>query len=75
MEGQYVRFLMLLKMAMEITYEEAVKRLEEIVTLLEKNEATLDESMKLFEEGTKLAAICNKKLNDAKQKITIINKE
>lgn len=48
---------------------------EEIVTLLEKNEATLDESMKLFEEGTKLAAICNKKLNDAKQKITIINKE
>ena len=62
-------------MAKEIPYEEAVKRLEEIVTLLEKNEATLDESMKLFEEGTKLAAICNKKLNDAKQKITIINKE
>ena len=62
-------------MAKEITYEEAVKRLEEIVTLLEKNEATLDESMKLFEEGTKLAAICNKMLNDAKQKITIINKE
>ncbi len=31
-------------MAKEITYEEAVKRLEEIVTLLEKNEATLDES-------------------------------
>ncbi len=62
-------------MAKEITYEEAVKRLEEIVTLLEKTEATLDESMKLFEEGTKLAAICNKKLNDAKQKITIINKE
>ena len=62
-------------MAKEITYEEAVKRLEEIVTLLEKNEATLDESMKLFEEGTKLAAICNKKLNDAKQKITIINNE
>ncbi len=62
-------------MAKEITYEEAVKRLEEIVTLLEKNEATLDESMKLFEEGTKLAAICNKKLNDAKQKIIIINKE
>ncbi len=62
-------------MAKEITYEEAVKRLEEIVTLLEKNEATLDESKKLFEEGTKLAAICNKKLNDAKQKITIINKE
>lgn len=62
-------------MAKEITYEEAVKRLEEIVTLLEKNEVTLDESMKLFEEGTKLADICNKKLNDAKQKITVMNKD
>ena len=59
----------------ELSYEEAVKRLEEIVTLLEKNEANLDESMKLFEEGTKLADFCNKKLNDAKQKITVINKD
>lgn len=62
-------------MAKEVTYEEAVKRLEEIVALLEKNEVTLDESMKLFEEGTKLTDICNKKLNDAKQKITVINKD
>lgn len=62
-------------MAEELTYEMAVKRLEEIVNLLEKNEATLDESMKLFEEGTKLAALCNKKLEEAEQKITIINKE
>lgn len=62
-------------MADEQTYEQAVKRLEEIVNLLEKNEATLDESMKLFEEGTNLAAFCNKKLSEAKQKITVINKE
>ena len=62
-------------MAEELTYEKAVKRLEEIVDLLEKNEAPLDESMKLFEEGTKLAAFCNEKLINAKQKITEINKE
>lgn len=62
-------------MADELTYEQAVKRLEEIVNLLEKNEATLDESMKLFEEGTNLAAFCNKKLSEAKQKITIVSKE
>ncbi len=62
-------------MADELTYEQAVKRLEEIVNLLEKNEATLDESMKLFEEGTNLAAFCTKKLDEAKQKITVINKE
>ncbi len=62
-------------MADELTYEQAVKRLEEIVNLLEKNEATLDESMKLFEEGTNLAVFCTKKLDEAKQKITVINKE
>ena len=62
-------------MAEELTYENAVKRLEEIVDLLEKNEAPLDESMKLFEEGTKLAAYCNEKLVNAKQKITEINKD
>ena len=62
-------------MADELTYEKAVKRLEEIVDLLEKNEAHLDESMNLFEEGTKLAAFCNEKLVNAKQKITEINKD
>lgn len=62
-------------MTEELTYERAVKRLEEIVDLLEKNEAPLDESMKLFEEGTKLAAFCNDKLMNAKQKITEINKD
>ena len=62
-------------MADELTYEKAVKRLEEIVDLLEKNEAPLDESMKLFEEGTKLAAFCNEKLVNAKQQITEINKD
>ncbi|MBE6719876.1 MAG: exodeoxyribonuclease VII small subunit, partial [Ruminococcaceae bacterium] len=36
----------------EMTYEKAIERLEEIVTLLEKNEASLDESLALFEEGT-----------------------
>ena len=62
-------------MADELTYENAVKRLEEIVDLLEKNEAPLDESMKLFEEGTKLASFCNEKLVNAKQKITEMNKD
>ena len=40
----------------ELTYESAVKRLEEIVAALENKETPLDESVKLFEEGTKLAA-------------------
>lgn len=58
-----------------LTYEKAVTRLEEIVSLLEKNEISLDESLALFEEGTKLVAFCSNKLNDAKQKIVEIEKE
>ena len=59
----------------ELTYEEAVKRLEEIADILEKNEASLDETIKLFEEGTELTAYCNKKLSEAKMKITKLEKE
>lgn len=59
----------------EMTYESAIKRLEEIVNTLEKNEVSLDESMSLFEEGTKLTALCSKKLKEAEQKITELTKE
>ena len=59
----------------EMTYEQAVTRLEEIVVLLEKKETPLDDSIKLFEEGTKLAAFCNEKLSAAMQKITELTKE
>ena len=58
-----------------ITYEQAISRLDEIVSLLEKNEVSLDEALKLFEEGTKLASFCSKTLSDAKQKITTIEKD
>lgn len=60
---------------LELTYEQAVTRLEKIVNLLEKNESTLDESIKLYEEGIELSQFCNKKLTEAKQKITEINKD
>ncbi|MCH5320393.1 MAG: exodeoxyribonuclease VII small subunit [Eubacterium sp.] len=59
----------------EMTYETAIKRLEEIVDTLEKNEVSLDDSMKLFEEGTKLTAFCSSKLKEAEQKITELTKE
>jgi exodeoxyribonuclease VII small subunit len=62
-------------MSEEMNYEQAVKRLEEIVLLLEKNDVSLDEALKLFEEGTKLSTYCSKKLNEAKQKIIEIEKE
>lgn len=59
----------------ELTYEKAVTRLEEIVSLLEKNDVSLDDSIKLFEEGTRLTAFCSEKLKNAKAKITLAEKE
>ena len=58
----------------KMTYEEAVKRLEEIVEKLEKNEVSLDEALELFEEGCALTSFCTSKLNEAKQKITELDK-
>ena len=54
----------------EKTFESQMERLEEIVRLLEKGEAPLNESMKLFEEGTKLSAALGKLLDKAEQKVT-----
>lgn len=56
-------------MANDWTFEKAMTRLEQIVAMLESGRCTLDESMKLFEEGTKLTAYCSKSLKTAEQKI------
>ena len=55
-------------------FEESMARLEEIVSILERGESTLAESLALFEEGTKLAAACSKQLDQAEQKILKLTK-
>ena len=55
-------------------FEKSVGRLEEIVTLLENGELSLEESMKLFQEGTQLAASCGKLLDEAEQEIVKLTK-
>lgn len=57
-----------------MTYETAIKRLEEIVTSLESGELPLDKSLKLYEEATELSAFCKKYLDDAEGKLTILSK-
>ena len=60
-------------MSMEdLTFEQAMQRLEEIVSLLEDGKAPLNESMALFEEGTKLSAYLSQLLDTAEQKVTMI---
>ena len=56
----------------DLTFEKAMKRLEEIVSWLEAGDVPLDQSMTLFEEGTKLSAYLSKLLDTAEQKVTMI---
>lgn len=46
----------------EKTFEEALDRLQEIVSVLEDNEKPLDEAVRLFEEGLQLVQLCDERL-------------
>lgn len=50
-------------------FEENLKKLEDIVLKLEKGDAPLEESIKMFEEGVKLTTILQKTLDDAESKV------
>ena len=54
------------------SFEEAMSRLEAIVAQLEKGECGLDQSLKLFEEGAKLAGQCEQLLDQAEQKVNLL---
>jgi exodeoxyribonuclease VII small subunit len=58
----------------EVKYEEALKRLEKLVADLEKPDLDLEVRLKRFEEGTKLAALLLKRLEQAKKKVEILVK-
>ncbi len=53
-----------------LSYEDAVKQLEQTVARLESGDITLDESMDLFRKGTILAQICAGKLDEIEKQIT-----
>ena len=59
-------------MEKKLTYEQAMSRLDEIISILENNKATLDESISLYQEGVELAAYCDSKLKNIEDKVTKI---
>ncbi len=59
----------------EISYEAAVKRLEEIVRQLEDEEIPLEESLALFQEGIKLSRHCREKLAEIEYRVEYLLKE
>ncbi len=58
----------------KVTFEESITRLEEVVKLLERGDAPLDNALALFEEGTALIKTCSKMLDEAEQKVTLLTK-
>ena len=59
----------------QIQFEEAFKRLDDIVTKLESGDLSLEESMTLFEEGITLTETCKIRLEAAEQKIQLLLKD
>jgi exodeoxyribonuclease VII small subunit len=55
-------------------FEEAYKRLEEILQAMNSGKVELDDSLKLYEEADKLIVACQKKLTEAEKKIEILVK-
>lgn len=56
-------------------FEECLEKLEQITRELEEGDLSLETSLKKFDEGIKLADFCNKKLDEAQQKINILLKK
>lgn len=61
-------------MAEKFVFETAMKRIEEIVRLLERGDAPLDQSLALFEEGTGLIKKCSAALDQVEQKVSLLVK-
>jgi len=56
-------------------FEESLRKLEEIVAELEKGDLSLEDSVRRFEEGTRLSAECRKLLEEAEGKVEMLVKQ
>ncbi|MEW6259891.1 MAG: exodeoxyribonuclease VII small subunit [Thermodesulfobacteriota bacterium] len=59
----------------KMTFETALKQLEEIVAQLESGNLPLEEALKKFEEGTKLSKFCSQKLEETEKRITMLTQQ
>jgi exodeoxyribonuclease VII small subunit len=58
-----------------LTFEKAMKKLEQIVRELESGDQPLEKSIKKFEEGVQLSKFCSEKLDETEQRITLLLKD
>jgi exodeoxyribonuclease VII small subunit len=58
----------------EIEFEAAMKKLESIVQNLEEGELSLEDALKQYEEGVRMADVCTKRLTEAEKKVEVLMK-
>ena len=58
----------------EVEFETALKKLESIVENLETGEMSLEQALKQYEEGVRMADICSKRLTEAEKKVEVLMK-
>ena len=58
----------------EIAFEAALRKLEQIVENLESGDLSLEEALKQYEEGVKMADLCTKRLTEAEKKVEVLMK-
>jgi exodeoxyribonuclease VII small subunit len=58
----------------DLTFEQAIRRLEEIVESLDGGELPLNDALGLFEEGVKLAGMCSAQLEEAQTRLKMLTK-
>ena len=56
----------------EMKLEDAMRRLDEVVSALDRESSDLEESLALYEEGVSLVALCQKRLAEAERRISIL---
>lgn len=56
-------------------FEEALRKLEEILKTMEGGDLTLEESLKAFEDGIRLSRLCAERLDEAERRVEILLKE
>lgn len=56
-------------MSQEVNFEKELNRLKEIVSLIQQKELSLDQSLKLYEEGNKIVKLLNEELKKAEEKV------
>ena len=58
----------------EVSFENAMKKLETIVESLENGTLSLEEALKQYEEGVRMADLCQKRLTEAEKKVEVLLK-